>query len=320
MLPKITSTLLGLATGDALGVPVEFLSRDVLSADPVTGMRAFGTHRQPAGTWSDDSSLAFCLAEALTVGYDLNHIAANFVKWYDENYWTAHGNVFDVGISTAQVLERLKKGESPLVSGNIDEQSNGNGSLMRILPLVFTLQHDDILTRFKKVSAVSAITHAHIRSVVACFIYTELALELLKGTEKMQAYCNMQQTVNTFIRENKTCSGEELHRFHRILENPYGEYNIRHLLDYQELEINSRGYVLDTLEAAIWCFLKWDNYQDIVLKAVNLGHDTDTTGCVAGGLAGLYYGQEGIPESWLNCLARKADIIDLAKRLNDSIS
>lgn len=319
MQQKIIDTFLGFAVGDALGVPVEFIDRDDLKKDPVTGMRAYGTHHQPAGTWSDDSSLAFCLAEALCDGYSLGTIADNFVRWYEENFWTAHGKVFDVGIATSQVITQLKKGVSHLESGNRTEDSNGNGSLMRIIPLIFYLRGKDIGTRYSIVSEVSAITHAHIRSILACFIYTEFALELLEGLDKNTAYRNTQAKVNAFIVDHAICDDLERFKFHRILENPYGDYEIRPLVDYAEHEIASSGYVVHTLEAALWCFLKSDDYAETVLCAVNLGKDTDTNACVAGGLAGLYYSSNNIPSDWLNVLARREEIVLLAERFAGSI-
>jgi ADP-ribosylglycohydrolase len=124
----------------------------------------------PAGTWSDDSSLAFCLTEALTQEFNLNTIGQNFVKWYHENYWTPHGNVFDIGIATRQAISRLAKGESPELAGGFDESDNGNGSLMRILPLLFYLLDKPINERYDITKKVSSITHGHIRSVTACLI------------------------------------------------------------------------------------------------------------------------------------------------------
>lgn len=316
---KIIDTFLGFTIGDALGVPVEFLSREIIKQNPVVGMRSFGTHNQPAGTWSDDSSLALCTAEALCTAYDLNLIANNFVKWYEEAYWTAHDEVFDVGVSTAHAIISLNKGTSPMESGNVGEDSNGNGSLMRIIPIIFYLKNKDIQTRFKIISEVSSITHRHIRSILSCFIYTEFALELLNGLEKREAYHITQKKVNTFLLNNSICDDVEKHKFHRILENPYWDYEIRPLLDYTESEICSSGYVLHTLEASLWCFLKSNSYADAVLQAVNLGSDSDTTGCVTGGLAGLYFGSESIPNEWKETLVKKAEIVDLAERLYKSI-
>lgn len=307
MTDKIISAFLGLAIGDALGVPVEFKSREEIAQNPVSDMLAFGTHQQPAGTWSDDGALAFCLAASLCQKYDIDDIAKNFVLWYDYGFWAAHNEVFDVGIATAQAIQRLKNGTPALLAGNTEEKSNGNGSLMRILPLAFYIQQHDMKTRFQYVSDVSAITHRHIRSVLACFIYVEFALELLKGHNKQQAYANMQENVHRFLAENPVCDEAEKHRFHRILGGILPNCEVD--------EISSSGYVLDTLEASIWCFLKYEGYAEIVLNAVNLGKDTDTTGCVAGGLAGLYYGAENISQKWINRLAKKDDIIALAQQL-----
>lgn len=145
---EIKSVLFGVAVGDALGVPVEFNSRQTISKNPVTDMTGYGTYNLPAGTWSDDSSLTFCLAEALTKDFDLNTIGQNFVKWYHENYWTPRGNVFDIGIATRQAISLLAQGEKPELAGGFDERDNGNGSLMRILPLLFYIKDKPINERY----------------------------------------------------------------------------------------------------------------------------------------------------------------------------
>lgn len=314
----IKDAFLGLAIGDALGVPVEFKSRETLAKNPVVDMREYGTHNQPMGTWSDDSSLAFCIAESLCNGYDVEDIGKNFVRWYKHDFWTAHDELFDIGISTSEAIERLVRGDSARISGNYAEKYNGNGSLMRTLPLIFHIKDMDIAARFSCVSEVSSITHSHICAVMSCFVYTEFALELLKGAEKFAAYSNMQHTVNAFFDNNALFPAIQKHRFRRILEKTYGTTDklpLRRLIDCKEEEILSSGFVLDTLEASIWCFLKYDNYADTVLKAVNLGDDTDTTACVAGGLAGLYYGADTIPQAWRDVLAKKEDIEALSERL-----
>jgi ADP-ribosylglycohydrolase len=314
--PAARAALLGLAVGDALGVPVEFIGREARRHDPVVAMRGYGTHHQPPGTWSDDSSLTFCLAETLaTKGYDLTDAAQRFVRWQDEAYWTAHGRVFDIGIATAEALQCLRRGQKPEHAGGTGEYSNGNGSLMRILPLVFVIKDQPIAERFQAVREVSSITHAHIRSIMACFIYVELARQLLLGLDKQAAYAAMQQTVNQFFEAEGIGSELELRQFHRILENAYGDYVPQPLTACKEAEIKSSGYVVHTLEAALWCLLTHDSYTATVLAAVNLGDDTDTTGAVAGGLAGLAYGEAAIPAEWLAVLARRADIEGLATRL-----
>jgi ADP-ribosyl-[dinitrogen reductase] hydrolase len=315
LLAQARAALLGLAVGDALGVPVEFAPRVDRVADPVTGMRAYGTHRQPAGTWSDDSSLTFCLAETLAENGTAVDAGVRFCRWYEEGYWTAHGKVFDIGIATAEALRRLKAGMSPANSGGKGEFDNGNGSLMRILPLAFWGQTLAMADRFEMVRAYSSITHAHIRSVLGCFIYTEMARQLLVCVDRFAAYHTMQQQVREFVLINHVASEVELRQYHRILEIPYGDFQPQPLLECREDEIRSSGYVVHTLEAALWCLLKHDTYAATVLAAVNLGEDTDTTGAVAGGLAGLAYGEAGIPAEWLAVLARRSDIENLAARL-----
>jgi len=167
----IKDALFGLAVGDTLGVPVEFKSRETIRQNPVTEMIGYGTYNLPPGTWSDDSSLAFCLAEALTQDFELNVIGQNFVKWYDENFWTPHGRVFDIGNTTRQAINNLSTATRPDLAGGFDEDENGNGSLMRILPLLFYIKDKEINERYQITKQVSSITHGHIRSVISCFYY-----------------------------------------------------------------------------------------------------------------------------------------------------
>jgi ADP-ribosyl-[dinitrogen reductase] hydrolase len=311
ILKQIKSLLFGVAVGDALGVPVEFNDRQTISKNPVTDMNGYGTYNLPAGTWSDDSSLTFCLAEALTQAFSLNEIGQNFVKWYHENYWTPRGNVFDIGIATREAITRLAKGEKPEFAGGFDESDNGNGSLMRILPLLFYLLDKPINERYDIMKNVSSITHGHIRSVIACFYYLEFARQIFEGKDKFEIYRNLQKEVINHL-ASLSINPTEIALFNRLLKNDIQNLN--------EDQILSSGYVLHTLEASIWCLLTTDNYKDAVLKAVNLGSDTDTTGAVTGGLAGLLYGLENIPEKWLQQIAKYNEIENLAERLNDKIA
>ncbi|MEA5127978.1 MAG: ADP-ribosylglycohydrolase family protein [Proteiniphilum sp.] len=305
---NIKSALFGVAVGDALGVPVEFLSRETIRKNPVTDMIGYGTYNLPAGTWSDDSSLTFCLAEALTQEFNLHIIAQNFMKWNYGNYWTARGFVFDIGMATQQAIDRLDKGEQPESAGGTDETSNGNGSLMRILPLLFYLLDKPIDERFNITKQVSSITHGHIRSIIACFYYLEFAKQLLEGKDKFDIYRNMQTEITHHLITLSINPGE-IEVFNRLLKGDIDKI--------PEEKIFSSGYVLHTLEASIWCLLTTNNYEDSVLKAVNLGQDTDTTAAVTGGLAGLLYGFDSIPKKWLRQIARYDDIVDLAERLGD---
>jgi ADP-ribosylglycohydrolase len=311
----IHSALFGLAVGDALGVPVEFKSRSSLKRFPVTEMMEFGVHHQPKGTWSDDSSLAFCLADSLCKSYDINDIGQKFVQWRNGELWTPHGKVFDIGISTNAAIHSIETGTKPILAGGFSERDNGNGSLMRILPLLFYIKDLSIEKRFDIIKDVSSITHAHIRSVLACFIYLEYALHILNGSDKWKAYSEMQSRVKHFLNSNAICSQAEMDKFHKILELKVGEYDVEVLHKLEESEISSSGYVLDSIEASFWCILNSETYKETVLKAVNLGSDTDTTGAIAGGLAGLIYGYDAIPEDWINVLSRKDDITKLCDKL-----
>ncbi|MDQ1086415.1 ADP-ribosylglycohydrolase family protein [Siphonobacter sp. SORGH_AS_1065] len=308
---EITSALFGVATGDALGVPVEFNNRESISKNPVTDMIGYGTYNLPAGTWSDDSSLTFCLTEALTQDFDLHVIGQNFVKWYQENYWTPHGNVFDIGMATQQAISRLAQGEEPELAGGFEESDNGNGSLMRILPLLFYLLDKPIKERYAITKQVSSLTHGHIRSVIACFYYLEFAKQILEGKDKIEVYRNLQIEIPNYL-TSIAINPKEIALFDRLLKG-----NIDKI---EEEKILSDGYVLHTLEASIWCVLTTNSYEEAVLRAVNLGEDTDTTGAVTGGLAGLLYGFNKIPLHWLRQLARYDDIENLAKRFNNKIT
>lgn len=302
---RVLDGIFGLCVGDALGLPVQGISRKEIKENTVTGMIGYGVFNQPPGTWSDDSSLTFCLAESLCNGYNLEDIADKFCKWLYEGYWTPFEFAFDIGITTNNAINRLKIGVNPHNSGDTDEYCNGNGSLMRILPLSFYLENFDQEERFKIIHEVSSITHAHPRSLIACSIYIHVAINLLKGDNKIKAYENMKGIILDFYR--KAPYKDELRHFKRILNNK--------ITDFDENEIKSGGYVLDTLEASLWSFLKTDSYRDALLTVVNLGGDTDTTGAVTGGLAGIYYGFNDIPEEWVESIAKKDKITELANRL-----
>jgi ADP-ribosylglycohydrolase len=294
-----------------LGVPVEFRSRETLKSFPVENMREFGSWNQPKGTWSDDSSLTLCLADELTKGYDLEKIGQSFVKLNRYGHWTAHGRLFDIGGTTRHAIARLIKGESARFSGNIFEEDNGNGSLMRILPLAFYLKNEENIEKlYQTVKEVSSITHGHFRSVFSCFIYIILAIELIKGKDKKEAYHHTQNVVLEFA-ENQMFNPKEIQLFDKILRNDISTSS--------EDEIRGSGYVLQSLEASMWCFLNSESYSEAVLKAVNLGEDTDTTGAITGGIAGIYYGFENIPEEWISVLVGKEDIENLCTKLENKL-
>lgn len=301
----VKSAILGLVAGDALGVPVEFQSREELEQDPVTGMRAYGTHHQPAGTWSDDSSMALCLLESLTHSVSYDDMMARFLRWAEEGYMTAHGDVFDMGIATRQALTKYAKGTPPLECGGTGTYDNGNGSLMRILPLALYL-HRTMGLRFpgkleacQLIHNASALTHAHPISLITCDIYCSIANELLCGRNN-PADIQHGITVAKEMCASLTDTTPYLDTFKRV--------DVDVLRSLPKSEIRGSGYVVHTLEAALWCLLHTDSYRACVLEAVNLGEDTDTVGAVAGGLAGIQYGTADIPEEWLAVLAKRSEI------------
>ena len=306
ILESIKSVLFGVVVGDALGVPVEFKSREYLKKHPVKDIIGYGTYNQPPGTFSDDSSLTFCLAEALTNDFDLSIIAENFINWAKNSYWTATNEVFDIGNATSKAIRNLSSGISPELAGGRSEFDNGNGSLMRISPLLFYIYKMQINERYEIIKKVSSMTHGHISSIISCFYYLEFMIELLWNKDIFNVYCNLKNNIPKFLNE-LLIEQKEIEKFNRLLKN--------NIYELKEEEIKSGGYVIETLEASIWCLLTTKDYKEAVLKAVNLGNDTDTTGCVTGGIAGLYHGYNNIPKNWIKKIKRKKDIENLAKRL-----
>ena len=298
--------MLGLIVGDALGVPVEFMSRTELMKNPVTGMREYGTHHQPMGTWSDDSSMALAELDSIrTVGtIDYTDMMERFSRWCMYGEYTPFGEVFDIGIATSRALMNYAKGIAPLESGGKTEWDNGNGSLMRILPVclylferqkkVCTSENESIYI----IHAVSALTHAHVRSQMACGIYYFLVKAILEeeGSLENRLQKGMDRAYQYYRQDLSN---------HRELENYKRLADLSEFKENPKEGIKSSGYVVDTLEAAVWCLLHSHSYKETVLMAVNLGEDTDTVGAVAGGLAGLYYKEEGIPQEWTQVLQRR---------------
>lgn len=283
---KIYDAVMGLVVGDALGVPVEFKARDTFHVDDMIG---YGTYNQPPGTWSDDSSLTLATMESIIRkgGIDPADMMNNFsVEWYYKGEFTPYGKVFDIGGTTEAAIRRFNSGIEPLKCGLNHYKHNGNGSLMRILPLAL------MPSSVTDINNVSSLTHAHEISRRACRLYVGTAEQLLKGASLWEVI---------------GCSGIWVKEFDRISK----------IYKVNRDEIRSTGYVVETLEAALWCVYHTRSYRDCVLEAVNLGGDTDTIAAVAGGLAGIIYGcggESGIPDEWIAQIARKDWISDLCER------
>lgn len=280
-------------------------------------MRSYGTYNQPKGTWSDDTSMILCLVDSLSKGLDYEDIMVKFLEWYNKGNYTPFGEAFGIGIGTEKALRRFEKGTPPLECGGKTEGDNGNVSLMRILPIVFYIQStygvefDDNQEVFEIIHNVSSLTYGHKRSQIACGIYISIASNLfgtrdLNGSIRSGIYNSMEyyKKQDSFINELKNFKRLETEDFHNISID----------------EISSSGYVVSSLEAAIWCLLNTTNYKDCVLKSVNLGEDTDTVGAIAGGLAGLYYGYNEIPEEWLDAIVKKEYVESVCKKLNTAMN
>lgn len=308
---KVEDALLGLAIGDALGVPVEFTTRESLLDNPVTDMRGYGSHNVPAGTWSDDTSMTIATMDAIINNDDLDcyEIMNGFVRWFNDGEYTATGRVFDIGRTCASsILSYARDNIEPTKAGQKSEFSNGNGSLMRIMPIAFyvdalSLDDGDI---YRVVSDVSSLTHAHSISIMGCYIYVQYLIRLIHGLSKSDSYKEIQQ-----LKYSEYFDFETIKVYDRVL--------LKDISTYELNTIKSSGYVVDSLEAALWCVLNNSSFEDTVLQAVNLGEDTDTIGAIAGAAAGIIYGKTSIPEIWLKTLARSEYLSEIANEFESRV-
>jgi ADP-ribosyl-[dinitrogen reductase] hydrolase len=293
---RILGGLYGSLIGDALGVPVEFAPRARRVEDPVTGMRAHGTHGQPAGTWSDDGALLLCSVESLNEkGFDTEDMGERFVRWSERGHWSAHGVIFDIGIATRQALSRISQGITAEQAGGRDAYDNGNGSLMRILPVGLASLDQPSGEYVVRHLRASSITHGHERSRMACAFFGLMVRSLMEGATGHEA-----------LRATRVLFGELFGESQEF--STFRDLMSANLHEWPDAYIRSGGYVMETLTASLWCLLTTSTFAECVLKAVNLGDDTDTTGCVAGGLAGVLYGVEAIPTEWLAALPRQPEL------------
>lgn len=296
--------LYGACIGDILGVPVEFTSRKERDVDPVQEMRAYGTYHQPFGTWSDDTSLTLCLIDAMCNDFSLEKVAKNMILFYRQAEFTPHGEVFDIGNATREAIERMELGITPSDCGGKKESDNGNGSLMRVLPLAYYGRNLEEKELVHLIELVSSLTHGHVRSKFACIFYVVYAIQLMEGKDKIEAY---HKTVEFIYRNCQLEYEQEYEVYHRVLN--------KELFQIERKDIKSTGYVVDSLEASLWAFFNAQSFKEVVFQAVNLGGDTDTIASIAGGLAGIYYGFKDIPNNWIQCIAKKEMLQSLFQEL-----
>jgi len=298
----VKDSLYGFIVGDAMGVPIEFEDREKLINKPVTSMLGYGSHDVEAGVYSDDTSMTLATMDSIIkqngiINY--NDIADRFCNWVNNNEYTATNKIFDIGMTTKYALIKYfnNKIDATMCGGtNINE--NGNGSLMRMLPIALYCFYKNIKDDneiFTLVKNSSSITHAHDISILGCYIYVRYVISLLETKNKISSYNFIKKLdYSMFIEEVKL-------KYSRILFSDISTLNIN--------DINSSGYVVDTLETVFWIVLNCSSYNESIIGAINLGGDTDTIGAITGSIAGILYGYDNISKRWLSKLKNK-DYID----------
>ena len=294
---KLTGCLLGLAVGDALGCTLEFKKPNTF--EPITTIVGGGVHKLKAGQWTDDTSMALCLAQSLIdcKGFDATDQMLKYSKWYDEGYMSSTGTCFDIGNTTRKALDDFAITNNPY-SGEKDIRSCGNGSIMRLAPIpIYYYQEPEEALKYAALS--SKTTHAHSLCIDACRYMAGIIVGLLNGESKDTVFSSMYSPVENYFMNNPLCDA--------IKEVANGSFKTK-----QPPEVKGTGFVVESLEAALWAFYHSDNFRDGALKAVNLGDDADTTGAIYGQIAGAIY---DIPQEWLQVISMREKITEIAKQL-----
>ncbi|RAI80664.1 ADP-ribosylglycohydrolase family protein [Macrococcoides goetzii] len=298
MINQLKGMIYGFIVGDALGVPVEFKPRGTFEVNDMIG---YGTYDLPPGTWSDDSSLLLCTIEHMNENSTLDDLMQKFADFDYRNYMTPFGETFDIGITTheaCQNFEYLKR--SATDCGLSGEYDNGNGSLMRIAPIVKKTLDLPIEDKYRVVSDYSKLTHGHERSIMGCMIYILVLEALLSNIYKSDLINHVQIQLEEL--------GKDYSDYYRI----FNGLKILHID-----EIRSTGYVVDTLEAVLYCYLNHETYQEGVFAAINLGGDTDTIGALTGALFGVTSGYIAEIDKYKSRLANLEKIESIVEWYSD---
>jgi ADP-ribosyl-[dinitrogen reductase] hydrolase len=301
---RYRGSLLGLATGDALGTSVEFMSPG--SFEPLTDMVGGGKFNLAPGEWTDDTSMALCLAESLIEKsvFDPIDQLERYLRWYRTGYLSSNGRCFDIGITTANALHRFERTHEPF-PGPDAPHTAGGGSLMRLAPVpMFFARHPGLA--LEKCAESSRTTHGSLQAVDACRYYGGLLLGALYGRSKQELLSPLKEWDFLDVEATRSLAGLEP----RILEVANGSFKHK-----QPPHIQGSGYVVRGMEASLWAFFCSNSFNEGALLAANLGDDADTTTAIYGQLAGAYYGEEGIPAEWRSKLAKLEVITDYADRL-----
>lgn len=287
-------SLLGLAIGDTVGMPAEFRTKDKFT--PITDMKAGGVFRLQKGQWTDDTSMALCLADSLVAcgGFDPDDQMARYVRWHQAGENSVTGKCFDIGSATRQALDTYISTKNPY-AGSTSTHASGNGSLMRLAPVPI-FYHNDLQKCVEHAVLSSKTTHASPDCLSACAYFGEVLHHALNGETN----------------KDKLLTPTSDHPFSPKVQAVIdGSFKTK-----SRDEIFGTGYVVDSLEASLWAFYHTDNFKDAILMAVNLGDDADTTGAITGQIAGAYYGLDGIPSGWVHDVAWSEHILNLATQLS----
>ncbi len=301
---RFRGCLLGLAAGDALGTSVEFMSPGTF--EPLTDMVGGGKFNLAPGEWTDDTSMALCLADSLvTTGkFDPIDQLERYVRWYRTGYLSANGRCFDIGITTCNALHRFEKTRDPF-PGATATHTAGSGSLMRLAPVPM-FYASDIARAIAKSADSSRTTHANPKAVDACRYFAAVLVGALNGFSKDELLSPLARQV--FHRQGIDPLLQDLEA--SIAEVACGSFIHKH-----PPKIQGSGYVVRGLEAALWAFHHSSSFREGCLLAANLGDDADTTAAIFGQLAGAYYGEGGIPIEWRSKLAMADTITGFADKI-----
>ena len=291
-LHRARGALLGLGVGDAIGTTVEFKPRG--SFEPLSDMVGGGPFHLKPGQFTDDTSMALCLgASLIEKGFDLHDQMTRYMRWASEGYMSSNGRCFDIGIATRGALQRFQRDGNPL-AGSTDPNSAGNGCLMRLAPVpIRYMDQPEEAVRYSEEQA--RTTHQAPECLGASRLFGELLVRALQGKTKDE------------VLAPHALAGKLPTKLEAIGQGRYRSKS--------RDSIRGTGYVVDSLEATLWCFAQTDNFRDCILMAANLGDDADTTAAQAGQLAGAFYGESGIPAGWLGKLAMMTSIRDMADAL-----
>ena len=299
---RCAGSLLGLAAGDALGTTLEFSPPNTFA--PISDMVGGGPFGLRPGEWTDDTSMALCLAKSLIEcsGFDPADQMRRYVRWWKEGYYSSTGKCFDIGSTVCTALQRFLATGEPY-SGSEDKWSAGNGSLMRLAPIPLYFASDP-LTAIELAGASSRTTHGNINTIDACRYFAGLIIGALAGATKAELLTPFYAPIPDLWSQNPLTE--------EIAEIAGGSFCKKALH-----EIRGTGHVVRSLEAALWAFSLSTDFKDGALLAVNLGDDADTTGAIYGQLAGAYYGLSSIPETWQARIAAKDTILEIAAAISD---